>query len=115
MNKDLCQLLMFGIPKRENNMTKTTQDDKTENKQPVIRLVTLSTCFFCTSVKRMLDKNGFEYTYTDLDLMPEDERDAQLSQIKKFNPEESFPIVIIDNIAIVGYQEERIRQELGIS
>jgi glutaredoxin-like protein NrdH len=95
-------------------MMKTTQDDETEKKQPVIRLVTLSTCFFCSKVKRMLDKEGFDYTYTDLDLMPEEERDAQLSQIKKFNPEESFPIVIINNIAIVGYQEERIKQELGI-
>jgi glutaredoxin-like protein NrdH len=84
-----------------------------EKKQPVIRLVTLSTCFFCTTVKKMLDKAGLDYTYTDLDLLPEKEREAQLSQIKKFNPEESFPIVIIGNIAIVGYQEERIKQELG--
>ena len=93
---------------------KTSQDDATEKKQPVIRLVTLSTCFFCTTVKRMFDNEGLDYTYTDLDLLPEEEQNAQLSQIRKFNPEESFPVVIIDNIAIVGYQEERIKQELGI-
>lgn len=93
---------------------KTTQDDTIEKKQPVIRLITLSTCFFCSTVKRMLDKEELIYTYTDIDLLPEEERDDQLSQIKKFNPEESFPIVIINNIAIVGYQEEYIKQELGI-
>ncbi len=32
-------------------MMKTSQDDATEKKQPVIRLVTLSTCFFCATVK----------------------------------------------------------------
>ena len=62
----------------------------------------------------MFDNEGLDYTYTDLDLLPEEEQNAQLSQIRKFNPEESFPVVIIDNIAIVGYQEERIKQELGI-
>jgi glutaredoxin len=93
---------------------KNTQDTGTVKKQPIIRLVTLSTCFFCTTVKRMLDKEGLDYIHTDIDLLPAEERDKQLSQIKKFNPEESFPIVIIGNIAIVGYQEKRIKQELGI-
>ncbi|MBC8318301.1 MAG: glutaredoxin family protein [Desulfobulbaceae bacterium] len=69
---------------------------------------------FLRHSKRMFDNEGLDYTYTDLDLLPEEEQNAQLSQIRKFNPEESFPVVIIDNIAIVGYQEERIKQELGI-
>ena len=93
---------------------------KTENfnekgkKQPQISLIALSTCFFCNTVKKMLTNGGFKFTSTDLDLLPEAEREEQLAQIRQFNPEESFPIVIIDNIAIVGFQEERIKKELGI-
>lgn len=94
---------------------KTTRKNETPREQPVIRLITLSTCFFCNTVKKILDNSDFEYTYTDLDLLPEEERKEQLSQIRQFNPEESFPIVIIGNLAIVGYQEERIKKELGIS
>ena len=80
-----------------------------------IRLITLSTCYFCNTLKKQLKEAGFRYTFTDLDLLPEEERTEQMDEIKKFNPEESFPIVIIDNVAIVGYQEERIKQELGLA
>lgn len=80
-----------------------------------IRLITLSTCFFCNTLKRQLKEAGFDYTFTDLDLLPDEERQEQMDEIRKFNPEESFPIVIIGNTAIVGYQEERIKKELGLS
>ncbi len=92
--------------------------DRTQNtirEEKNIRLITLSTCYFCNTLKRQLKEAGFQYTYTDLDLLPEEERTEQMDEIKKFNPEESFPIVIIDNVAIVGYQEERIKQELGLA
>ncbi len=92
--------------------------DRTQNtirEEKNIRLITLSTCYFCNTLKRQLKEAGFQYTYTDLDLLPEEERTEQMNEIKKFNPEESFPIVIIDNVAIVGYQEERIKQELGLA
>lgn len=81
---------------------------------PRIRVIALSTCFFCSRLKKMLDQHGFDYTSVDIDLLPEDERRIQLEQIRQFNPEESFPVVIIDRVAIVGFQEERIRRELGI-
>ncbi len=85
-----------------------------EVRQPAVRLLTLSTCFFCNTVKAMLDEAGYSYSHTDLDLLPEVERDDLLDQLRAFNPEESFPVVIIDNTAIVGFQEERIRKELGL-
>ena len=83
--------------------------------QPEIKLLTLSTCFFCSTLKRKLKEAGYQYSYTDLDLLPEPDRDQQMDEIRRFNPEESFPIVIIDNVAIVGYQEERIKKELGLA
>ena len=82
--------------------------------QPEIRPLTLSTCFFCSTLKRQLKEAGFQYSYTDLDLLPEPDREQQMAELRHFNPEESFPIVIIDNVAIVGYQEVRIKKELGL-
>lgn len=95
-------------------MNQTEQLQQTAREEKEIRLITLSTCFFCNSLKRQLKEAGFHYTFTDLDLLPEEEREEQMGEIRKFNPEESFPIVIIGDVAIVGYQEERIKKELGL-
>ena len=83
-------------------------------KQPPIRLLTLSTCFFCTRAKKWFDEAGFDYTCDDLDLLPAAERQELLDEIRPFNPEERFPIIIINNKAMIGFQEKRIKQELGI-
>jgi len=80
---------------------------------PQIRVIALSTCFFCNKVKKMLDEYGLSYTSVDIDLLPEEERRLQLARLREFNPEEQFPVVIINRVAIVGYQEERIKEELG--
>ncbi len=95
-------------------MTQAEKNATPKEQQPEIRLITLSTCFFCSTLKRQLKEAGFQYSFTDLDLLPESERDEQMEELRKFNPEESFPITIIDNVAIVGYQEERIKKELGL-
>ncbi len=95
-------------------MTKAETNPTPKKQQPEIHLLTLSTCFFCSTLKRQLRDAGFQYTFTDLDLLPESERDKQMEELREFNPEESFPITIIDNVAIVGYQEERIKKELGL-
>lgn len=92
---------------------------KTENlnkkdKKPKIRVIGLSTCYFCSSAKKMLAERGFRFTSIDLDLLPETEREEELARIRQFNPEESFPVVIIGNVAIIGFQKERIKQELDI-
>ncbi|HHD63409.1 MAG TPA: glutaredoxin family protein [Desulfobulbaceae bacterium] len=96
-------------------MTQAQKNAASKKQQPEIRLITLSTCFFCSTLKKQLKEAGYQYSFTDLDLLPESERDEQMEELRKFNPEESFPITIIDNVAIVGYQEERIKKELGLS
>ncbi|HHB75930.1 MAG TPA: glutaredoxin family protein [Desulfobulbus sp.] len=93
---------------------KNTRETTPTNTQPEIRLITLSTCYFCSLLKKRLDEKGFMYTCTDIDLLPDEERRNRMEEIRKFNPEETFPIVIIGNKAIVGFQEERIKKELGL-
>lgn len=80
-----------------------------------IQLITLSTCFFCNKVKKMLDEAGFKFDSADIDMLPENDREKLMIEIRKHNPRESFPIVIIGDLAIIGFQEERIKKELGIS
>jgi glutaredoxin-like protein NrdH len=78
-----------------------------------IMLYALSTCVWCKMTKKLLTELGVAYDYTFVDLLPATEQDAAIKEMKRFNPSSSFPTVIIDGKAIVGYQEQKIREALN--
>jgi glutaredoxin-like protein NrdH len=79
-----------------------------------IMLYALSTCGWCRKTKRLLDKSGVEYYYTDVDLLKDDEKDKAMKIIRRYNPRSSFPTIIInDQKCIVGYDEDAIKKEIG--
>jgi len=63
----------------------------------------------------MLDAHDIAYEFTDVDLMPKEEREAFLAAIVQYNEKKTFPVVIIGNKAIIGLQEQIIREALGIA
>jgi glutaredoxin-like protein NrdH len=75
-----------------------------------VMLYALSTCVWCKMTKKLLTDLGVAYDYTFVDLLQDTEREEALKELKKFNPSCSFPTVIIDGRAIVGYQEAKIRE-----
>ena len=75
----------------------------------------LSTCGHCKATKKLLDECTVHYEFTDVDLLNKAERKAILEDVKRFNPKCSFPTIIIGETVIVGYQEEEIKQALGIT
>ncbi len=79
-----------------------------------IRLYSLSTCSHCKATKRLLSECEVQYEFTDVDLLSPEERTAILEDIKAFNPECSFPTVIIGEKVIVGYNEAEIRAALRL-
>jgi hypothetical protein len=56
-----------------------------------------------------------KYEFTDVDLVPENERKAILADVMRLNPECSFPTIIIGDTVIVGFQEGKIRAALGLA
>jgi glutaredoxin len=56
-----------------------------------------------------------QYDFTDVDLLKGQERQAILEDVKKFNPNCSFPTIIIGDTVIVGYKEDEIKQALGLT
>lgn len=84
-----------------------------KNKGHIV-LYALSTCPWCKKTKRLLDELGVEYYFNDVDLMTEDEKKEALEVIKKWNPSTSFPTMVIDDDrCIVGFQENRIKEEFS--
>ncbi len=81
---------------------------------PKIKIYTLSTCSHCKAAKRLLDECTVKYEFTDVDLLSGEEREAVLEEVKKFNPQCSFPTIIIGEQVIVGFQEDKIKKALGL-
>ncbi len=87
---------------------------RTLGKQEPVKLFTVSTCSHCKATKKLLDDCGVKYEFNDVDLLDEEERTAILEELRKLNPRCSFPTIIIGEKTIVGYQEDEIKEALGL-
>jgi glutaredoxin-like protein NrdH len=85
------------------------------SKKPKIKLYTLSTCSHCTRTKRFFKDNGIDTDVVDVDLLSGAERERIMNEVRKLNPDCSFPTICIDDAVIVGFNEEKVRKALGIT
>jgi len=78
-----------------------------------ITLFALSTCIWCKKTKDLLNSLGVEYDYMFVDLLGSGEKDEAIKAIEKWNPDCSFPTMVInDKQCIVGFKEKEIREAL---
>ena len=82
--------------------------------KPKVKLYSLSTCSHCKATKKLLDDCTVRYEATDVDLLSGQERAAVLEEVRKLNPQCSFPTMIIGDQVIVGFKEAEIRKALGL-
>jgi glutaredoxin len=82
--------------------------------QKPVKLYTLSTCSHCKAAKRFMKDHGIACDITDVDLLTGPEQMAVLREVKEYNPQLSFPTILIGDDVITGFQEDRIREALGI-
>ena len=79
-----------------------------------IKLYTLSTCSHCNRAKRFFKDCGIDVEFTDVDLLSGSERAAILEEVRKLNPDCSFPTICVGDVIIVGFNEEKLREALGL-
>jgi glutaredoxin len=79
-----------------------------------VKMYTLSTCSHCKATKKFLDSCAVQYEFTDVDLLDGEERIAILEDIRQWNPNCTFPTIIIGDTVVVGYREDEIREALGL-
>ena len=82
--------------------------------QKPVNMYTLSTCSHCRATKKFLDECRVQYDFTDVDQLEGKERAAILEDIRKLNPQCSFPTIIIGDQVIVGFREDKIKEALGL-
>lgn len=82
--------------------------------QPPVKMYTLSTCSHCKATKKLLSECAVKYEFTDVDVLTGEEKAAVIADVKKLNPQCSFPTIIIGDKVIVGFDEKAIRKALGL-
>ncbi|HNY48983.1 MAG TPA: glutaredoxin family protein [Smithella sp.] len=79
-----------------------------------IKIYTLSTCSHCKATKKFLNDNNVTFDFVDVDLLQGDARQKMLEEVMQYNPDRSFPTILIGDKVIIGFKENAIREALGI-
>ena len=79
-----------------------------------VRIYTLSTCSHCKAAKKFLNENNIAFDATDVDLLQGAERETMLNEVIQYNPQRSFPTLVIGPKVIIGFKENDIREALEI-
>jgi len=84
-----------------------------QNKGKLV-LFALSTCGWCKKTRALIEDLNADYKYVYVDLLKGEERDEVVEMVKKWNPQVSFPTLVInDEKTIVGFKEDEIKEEIG--
>lgn len=77
-------------------------------------LFALSTCNACKKTKALLDREGIDYLYVEVDTVDKDSRGELIEKIRQYNPRETLPTLVLNGgkKVVVGYGEEEILDAL---
>lgn len=78
-----------------------------------LMLFALSTCGWCKKTRALIEELNADYDYVYVDLLRGKEREEVINMVKKWNPQVSFPTLVInDKKSIIGFKEDEIREAL---
>ena len=77
-----------------------------------VKVYALSTCIHCKHCKEYLDEKGQVYDCVYVDRLAGDERRETIDAIKKVNPGLSFPTVMVDEVAVIGFDRDALDKAL---
>lgn len=78
-------------------------------------LYALSTCFHCQRTKKWLDEKNVEYDFVNVDQAEEEEKKKLVNEVKELTGSSQFPVVTLGDKHVVGFNEERLKELLGVS
>lgn len=79
-----------------------------------VKLYALSTCGWCKKTKRFFESNNIDYECVDVDLIEGEEKERVMQEVAAYNPRRSFPTCIVDGTAVIGFDQDRLREVLGL-
>lgn len=79
-----------------------------------VKVFALSTCPYCRMTRAYLDENGVEYDVVEVDLLTGMERDEAIAEVKTVSGGTSFPVILVDEDIIVGFNKKRMKELLAL-
>lgn len=79
-----------------------------------VKVFALSTCPYCRMVRKYLDENSVAYDAVEVDLLEGSERTDAVDEVRRLSGGSSFPVVIIGDEVIVGFNKKRIKELLSL-
>lgn len=79
-----------------------------------VRLYTLSTCSHCNRTKQFFKDNGIDMEFVDVDLLTGADRERVVDEVRKLNPDCSFPTICIGDTIIIGFHEDKLKKALDM-
>ncbi|MFY9115203.1 MAG: glutaredoxin family protein [Dethiobacteria bacterium] len=74
----------------------------------MIKLYSLTTCFWCDKVKDLLEEKEVKFSLIEVDTLSGDEQAEALAEIDRLTGQRAFPITVIGDQAILGYDEKEL-------
>lgn len=78
-----------------------------------IKAYTLSTCPYCRAFKAFCAEEGIPVDYTDVDLVQGKKRKEVMDEVDKVCPNCGYPIILVGDEVIEGFNEGKLRKVLG--
>lgn len=79
-----------------------------------VKVFALSTCPYCRMTRAYLDENDVEYEVLEVDLLTGDEREEVVAEVKTLSGGTSFPVVVVGDEVIVGFNKKALKERLGL-
>ena len=81
-----------------------------------VELYTLSTCIHCRKMKEFLSGRDVLFSFVDVDMLPDAERQRTLAEIQKHDRNLAFPLLVIDEgkRTVVGFDPDAAAAALDL-
>ncbi|HET6498194.1 MAG TPA: glutaredoxin family protein [Coriobacteriia bacterium] len=79
-----------------------------------VTLYALTTCPYCRMVKRFLDDGAVTYELVEVDKLEGAAKEAVVAEVRRLSGGASFPVIVIGDEVIVGFNKVRIKELLGL-
>jgi len=64
--------------------------------------------------KQFFKDNGIETECKDVDLLTGEERKLVMEEVRRLNPDATFPTICIDETVLAGFNEDNVRKALNL-
>ncbi len=85
-----------------------------DNSLMTTKVFALSTCPHCRRARAFLDENKVDYEVVEVDLLTGDPRERAIEEVRALTGSLGFPVIVIRGDVVVGFNQARLEQLLGL-